>query len=138
MATSDLSAELVKETFKLDTESERKVCAMLLKLLLEDSSGDVQGLAVKWYECSFCYSFSVLTNENSLGPLVKKIHENQINELLDKLADQLLKKLDKKSADTREIASMGLKTLVAEIPAKDGSCTYENKVESAIDPSQAT
>jgi len=103
MATSDLSAELVKDTFKLDTESEKKVCTMLLKLLLEDSSGDVQGLAVK-----------------CLGPLVKKIHENQINELVDKLADQLLKKLDKKSADTREIASMGLKTLVAEIPAKDG------------------
>lgn len=114
MATSDLSLELTKEAFKLDPDGEKKVCNMIVKLLFEDSSGDVQGLAVK-----------------CLGPLAKKIHETQINELLDKTTDQLLKKPDKKN-DTREIASMALKTLVAEIPAKDGGIVVRRLVTRLI------
>lgn len=47
MATSDLLAELHKEAFKMDHESERKLCGMIIKLL-SDAAGDVQGLAVKW------------------------------------------------------------------------------------------
>lgn len=47
MATSDLLVELQKETFKMDSESERKLCQMSIKLL-SDAAGDVQGLAVKW------------------------------------------------------------------------------------------
>lgn len=48
MASSDLLTELGKDTFKLDTDSEKRLTQMLLKLL-EDRSGDVQGIAVKWY-----------------------------------------------------------------------------------------
>jgi hypothetical protein len=55
MACSDLTEELKRETFKLDAVNETKVVDSVLKLL-EDSSGDVQGVAVK-----------------CLGPLVKKI-----------------------------------------------------------------
>ena len=47
MATSDLLAELSKETFKPDSDGERKICKCVLKLL-NDQSSDVQGLAVKW------------------------------------------------------------------------------------------
>lgn len=48
MASSDLLTELGKETFKLDADGERRLTAAVLKLL-EDNSGDVQGIAVKWY-----------------------------------------------------------------------------------------
>jgi len=47
MATNDLMLELQKDSIKLDEDSERKVVAMLLKLL-EDKNGEVQNLAVKW------------------------------------------------------------------------------------------
>jgi cullin-associated NEDD8-dissociated protein 1 len=48
MALTDLNNELSKETFKMDSESEKKLCAKVLKILIEDQSGDIQGLAVKW------------------------------------------------------------------------------------------
>ena len=47
MATSDLMSELQKDSIQLDEDSERKVVRTLLRLL-EDSSGEVQNLAVKW------------------------------------------------------------------------------------------
>lgn len=47
MATSDLMSELQKESIQLDEDSERKVVRTLLRLL-EDRSGEVQNLAVKW------------------------------------------------------------------------------------------
>ena len=50
MATSDLLAELQKESFKPDSDGERKICKCVLKLL-NDQSSDVQGLAVKWCVC---------------------------------------------------------------------------------------
>jgi cullin-associated NEDD8-dissociated protein 1 len=48
MATADLFAELNKETFKMDADSEKKITTMVLKLL-EDNSNQVQELVVKWY-----------------------------------------------------------------------------------------
>ena len=47
MATSDLLNELSKETFKVDADLERKLCAVVA-VQLEDQSGDISGLAVKW------------------------------------------------------------------------------------------
>lgn len=47
MATNDLMTELQKDNIKLDDDSEKKVCRMVLKLL-EDKNGEVQNLAVKW------------------------------------------------------------------------------------------
>lgn len=49
MATNDLMTELQKDSIKLDDDSEKKVCRMVLKLL-EDKNGEVQNLAVKWYD----------------------------------------------------------------------------------------
>lgn len=49
MATNDLMSELQKDSIKLDDDSERKVVRMLLKLL-EDKNGEVQNLAVKWWD----------------------------------------------------------------------------------------
>lgn len=47
MATSDLLTELQKESFKPDSDGEKKICKAVLKLI-NDQSSDVQGLAVKW------------------------------------------------------------------------------------------
>lgn len=51
MATSDLLSELNKESFKADQDLEPKLTSTVLQQL-EDASGDVSGLAVKWY--AFC------------------------------------------------------------------------------------
>lgn len=47
MATSDLLNELQKDTFKADSDVERKVSQIVLQQL-DDASGDISGLAVKW------------------------------------------------------------------------------------------
>jgi cullin-associated NEDD8-dissociated protein 1 len=48
MATSDLLSELNKESFKTDQDLEPKLTNIIIQQL-EDASGDVSGLAVKWY-----------------------------------------------------------------------------------------
>ena len=47
MATSDLHNELQKPGFKTDPDMERKLCSAVL-LQLDDISGEISGLAVKW------------------------------------------------------------------------------------------
>jgi hypothetical protein len=47
MATSDLLNELSKDTFRVDPELEKKLCSAVA-VQLEDQSGDISGLAVKW------------------------------------------------------------------------------------------
>ena len=47
MATSDLLNELENPNFKTDSETEKKICNIILQQL-EDSSSDISGLAVKW------------------------------------------------------------------------------------------
>uniref|UniRef100_A0A9J8CVB2 Cullin-associated and neddylation-dissociated 2 (putative) n=1 Tax=Cyprinus carpio carpio TaxID=630221 RepID=A0A9J8CVB2_CYPCA len=62
MAANDLMMELQKDSIKLDEESERKVVAMLLKLL-EDKNGEVQNLAVKWLSTALVsFHQSILTS----------------------------------------------------------------------------
>uniref|UniRef100_A0A4W4HM86 TATA-binding protein interacting (TIP20) domain-containing protein n=1 Tax=Electrophorus electricus TaxID=8005 RepID=A0A4W4HM86_ELEEL len=105
MATNDLMMELQKDSIKLDEESERKVVAMLLKLL-EDKNGEVQNLAVK-----------------CLGPLVSKVKEYQVETMVDTLCSNMVS--DKEQL--RDISSMGLKTVIAELPpASAGVCLTAN------------
>lgn len=47
MATSDLQGELAKDNFRTDGETEKKLCHVILQQL-DDISGDISGLAVKW------------------------------------------------------------------------------------------
>ncbi|XP_062843034.1 cullin-associated NEDD8-dissociated protein 2 [Trichomycterus rosablanca] len=94
MATNDLMMELQKDSIKLDEDSERKVVSMLLKLL-EDKNGEVQNLAVK-----------------CLGPLVSKVKEYQVETMVDTLCSNMVS--DKEQL--RDISSMGLKTVIAELP----------------------
>uniref|UniRef100_A0A3B4AR37 TATA-binding protein interacting (TIP20) domain-containing protein n=1 Tax=Periophthalmus magnuspinnatus TaxID=409849 RepID=A0A3B4AR37_9GOBI len=94
MATNDLMLELQKDSIKLDEDSERKVVTMLLRLL-EDKNGEVQNLAVK-----------------CLAPLVSKVKEPQVETMVDTLCSNMMS--DKEQL--RDISSMGLKTVIAELP----------------------
>ncbi|XP_076241308.1 cullin-associated and neddylation-dissociated 1 isoform X2 [Calliopsis andreniformis] len=95
MATNDLMSELQKDSIKLDDDSERKVVKMLLKLL-EDKNGEVQNLAVK-----------------CLGPLVNKVKEYQVETIVDALCTNMVS--DKEQL--RDISSIGLKTVISELPS---------------------
>uniref|UniRef100_A0A1A8BKS9 Cullin-associated and neddylation-dissociated 2 (Putative) n=2 Tax=Nothobranchius kadleci TaxID=1051664 RepID=A0A1A8BKS9_NOTKA len=94
MATNDLMLELQKDSIKLDEDSERKVVCMLLRLL-EDKNGEVQNLAVK-----------------CLAPLVSKVKEPQVEAMVDILCANMAS--DKEQL--RDISSMGLKAVIAELP----------------------
>lgn len=98
MATNDLMAELQKDSIKLDEDSERKVVKMLLKLL-EDKNGEVQNLAVK-----------------CLGPLVNKVKEYQVEMIVESLCNNMVSEKEQ----LRDISSIGLKTVINELPAVGG------------------
>jgi hypothetical protein len=49
---------------------------------------------------------------HSLGPLVKKVQENQLQQIVDSLCGYISQ--DKE--DLREIASIGLKTVIVQVP----------------------
>uniref|UniRef100_A0A7N6FJT4 TATA-binding protein interacting (TIP20) domain-containing protein n=1 Tax=Anabas testudineus TaxID=64144 RepID=A0A7N6FJT4_ANATE len=101
MATNDLMLELQKDSIKLDEDSERKVVSMLLRLL-EDKNGEVQNLAVK-----------------CLAPLVSKVKEPQVETMVDTLCSNMMS--DKEQL--RDISSMGLKTVIAELPLPSSGLT---------------
>ncbi|XP_045537581.1 cullin-associated NEDD8-dissociated protein 1 [Papilio machaon] len=94
MATNDLMTELQKDSIKLDDDSERKVVKMLLRLL-EDKNGEVQNLAVK-----------------CLGPLVNKVKEFQVEGIVETLCANMLSDTEQ----LRDISSIGLKTVISELP----------------------
>ncbi|XP_029357989.1 cullin-associated NEDD8-dissociated protein 2 [Echeneis naucrates] len=106
MATNDLMLELQKDSIKLDEDSERKVVSMLLKLL-EDKNGEVQNLAVK-----------------CLAPLVGKVKEPQVETMVDTLCSNMVS--DKEQL--RDISSMGLKTVIAELPLCSSGLTLTASV----------
>ncbi|XP_042005985.1 cullin-associated NEDD8-dissociated protein 1-like [Salvia splendens] len=108
MATSDLLNELNKEGFKLDVDLEAKLSNIVIQQL-DDAAGDVSGLAVK-----------------CLVPLVKKIHEQQVLEMTNKLCDKLLNGKEQ----NRDIASIAVKTIVAEVP----NATVAQSVLVSISP----
>ncbi|XP_055681122.1 cullin-associated NEDD8-dissociated protein 1 [Lutzomyia longipalpis] len=99
MATNDLMTELQKDSIKLDDESEKKVVRMVLRLL-EDKNGEVQNLAVK-----------------CLGPLVIKVKENQVETIVDSLCANMVSNKEQ----LRDISSIGLKTVISELPQTSNS-----------------
>ncbi|KAJ3680666.1 hypothetical protein LUZ60_016944 [Juncus effusus] len=93
MATSDLLSELNKDGFRADVDLEAKLTSSVLQQL-DDAAGDVSGLAVK-----------------CLTPLVKKVNEDRVLEMVNKLCDKLLNGKD----PNRDIASIAIKTIIAEV-----------------------
>lgn len=121
MATSDLLNELNKDSFKADADLEIKLSNIIIQQL-DDVAGDVSGLAVKWYGISLYVHYGLKQGnkyENaiyvlplcSLAPLVKKVSEARVVEMTNKLCGKLLNGKDQH----RDIASIALKTIVAEI-----------------------
>ncbi|KAA8545409.1 hypothetical protein F0562_020193 [Nyssa sinensis] len=108
MATSDLLTELNKEGFKPDADLEIKLSNIVLQQL-DDAAGDVSGLAVK-----------------CLAPLVKKVRDPRVLEMVNKLCDKLLNGKDQH----RDIASIALKTIISEIP----SSSVAQSVLASISP----
>jgi len=94
MATNDLMTELQKDNIKLDDDSEKKVVKMLLRLL-EDNNGEVQNLAVR-----------------CLGPLVCKVKDTQVEAIVDHLCNNMVGEKEQ----LRDISSIGLKTVINELP----------------------
>ncbi|KAL7044413.1 hypothetical protein ACKWTF_001908 [Chironomus riparius] len=99
MATNDLMSELQKDSIKLDDESEKKVVKAVLRLL-EDKNGEVQNLAVK-----------------CLGPLVNKVKEPQVETIVDTLCSNMVSN----NEQLRDISSIGLKTVISELPQNSTS-----------------
>uniref|UniRef100_A0A915D6E3 DUF3385 domain-containing protein n=1 Tax=Ditylenchus dipsaci TaxID=166011 RepID=A0A915D6E3_9BILA len=94
MATNDLMSELQKDSITLDDDTERKVVKTLLKLL-EDKNGEVQNLAVR-----------------CLAPLVHKIKAQQ----LETMVDTLCSNMESQNDQLRDVSSIALKTVMAELP----------------------
>eukprot|EP01128_Nolandella_sp_AFSM9_P012318 TRINITY_DN9158_c0_g1_i1.p1 TRINITY_DN9158_c0_g1~~TRINITY_DN9158_c0_g1_i1.p1 ORF type:complete len:1225 (-),score=403.02 TRINITY_DN9158_c0_g1_i1:193-3867(-) len=108
MALSDLHTELQKTTFKVDSDSEKRITLKLLDMVATDGSGDVKGFAVK-----------------CIGPLAAKAQKAQVKTILEKLRDYLVD--ESKADDVRDIASIGLKGVIACIPD-----TQEQNVNEVI------
>ncbi|KAI3438734.1 hypothetical protein D9Q98_001153 [Chlorella vulgaris] len=98
MATSDLSNELAKDTFRFDSQASEKQVSDVVLTQLEDPSVDISGLAVK-----------------CLGVLVNKNRPEQLHEVVCALCDRLL---TSKTEQLRDLATQGLKTVVAELSSK--------------------
>ncbi|KAL9241863.1 hypothetical protein vseg_015923 [Gypsophila vaccaria] len=107
MATSDLLNELSKDGFKADSELEIKLANTILQQL-DDSAGDVSGLAVK-----------------CLAPLVKKVNETRVLEMTVKLCNKLLNVKEQH----RDVASIALKTIISEV---SGSSAVQLVLNSLI------
>ncbi|KAF8982329.1 Cullin-associated NEDD8-dissociated protein 1 [Entomortierella lignicola] len=113
MALNDLITELQSPNFHLEEATEKKVVDKVL-LLMKDKNGEVQNQAVK-----------------CLGSLVKKVQEAQLQQIVDNLCAFVSQ--DKE--DVREIASIGLKTVMVQIPinsvvAVNSGSSYEGQMDS--------
>lgn len=94
MATTDLLLELQKDAFKLDDDNERKLISAILKVL-QDSSGEVQNLAVKCVQRA-----------------VERCKERSQDLIIMELTRMTTEANNSKDERIREIASLGLKSAV--------------------------
>lgn len=101
MATSDLANELAKESFRFDNAMAEKQVSDVVLNQLEDTSGDISSLAVK-----------------CLGYLVNRNRPEQLEEVVGQLCDKLT---GGNKEQLRDVASLGLKTVVAELSPKKAS-----------------
>ena len=123
MATSDLLNELQKPSFKVDVDMGRRLGVAVLTQL-EDSSGDISGLAVKWCaaiarrapapRASAAQAPHGAHPARSLAILVRKVDEQRALDVVFSLCDKVI---SGKKEQQREVASIGLKAVIAEIPS---------------------
>lgn len=95
--TISLRKELKKGGIKLDEELGNKAVRAVVHVL---GDGEVQELAVK-----------------CLGPLVNKVKENQVETIVDLLCTNMVSN----NKQLRDISSIGLKTVISELPQTPSS-----------------
>jgi hypothetical protein len=111
MATSDLCTALSGGTnLHIDEQMEKKICTAILKQL-DDKSNDVQSMAVK-----------------CLGTLLKKVQHGQVREICMKLCTLILQG----QSELRDIYSIGLKTLISDVPDTMGPLVVDCLTERLI------
>ncbi len=102
MATSDLLAELSKDTFRAAPGVERQVCDAVLKQL-DDQSGDVSSLAVR-----------------CLPPLLRGASDAASAKVVEALCAKLAS-AGKDAGALRDVGVVGLKTILSEIARPDAA-----------------
>jgi cullin-associated NEDD8-dissociated protein 1 len=96
----------------IDSQTERRICSAVLSLL-DDSSNDVQTVAVK-----------------TLGVLLMTVLEEQVNEIADRLCSLVL---DPSKSALRDVYAIGLKTLVETVPEAMGNVVSHRLIGRLIE-----
>lgn len=96
----------------IDAQTERRICTAVLNLL-DDSSNDVQTVAVK-----------------TLSVLLATVHEQQVIEIADRLCTLVL---DLSKSELRDVYAIGLKTLVETVPSSMGNVVCHRLINRLID-----
>ena len=96
----------------IDSQTERRICSAVLSLL-DDSSNDVQTVAVK-----------------TLSVLLVTVQEEQVVEICDRLCTLVL---DQSKSDLRDVYAIGLKTLVERVPNSMGNIVSHRLISRLID-----
>lgn len=91
----------------MDTTTEQQICTAVLRLL-HDKSNDVQAIAVK-----------------TLGVLLTTVQQEQVIEIANSLADQVL---DASKSELRDVYAIGLRTLVKTVPVNMGNLVAQSLV----------
>jgi len=97
---------------QIDSQTERRICSAVLSLL-DDSSNDVQTVAVK-----------------TLSVLLITVQEEQVVEIADRLCTLVL---DQSKSDLRDVYAIGLKTLVETVPSTMGNIVSHRLINRLID-----
>jgi len=111
-AAAATATAVVAPTSTIDSQTERRICTAVLSLL-DDSSNDVQTVAVK-----------------TLSVLLTTVQEQQVIEIADRLCTLVL---DLSKSDLRDVYAIGLKTLVETIPASMGNVVSHRLINRLID-----
>jgi len=99
-------------TSRIDSQTERRICSAVLSLL-DDSSNDVQTVAVK-----------------TLSVLLITVQEEQVVEIAERLCTLVL---DQSKSDLRDVYAIGLKTLVETVPASMGNIVSQRLIGRLVD-----
>lgn len=97
---------------QIDSQTERRICSAVLSLL-DDSSNDVQTVAVK-----------------TLSVLLITVQEEQVVEIADRLCTLVL---DQSKSDLRDVYAIGLKCLVETVPSSMGNIVSHRLINRLID-----
>lgn len=109
---NNASASSSPPTPQIDSQTERRICSAVLSLL-DDSSNDVQTVAVK-----------------TLGVLLLTVQEEQVNEIADRLCGLCL---DPSKSALRDVYAIGLKTLVETVPEAMGNVVSHRLIARLVD-----